>query len=888
MAAANNPRKFSEKIALHHQKQAEETAAFEEVMMELSTSRLQAQKVQQLRLSQSRGPYYGGSLPNVNAISSHTAEFQSPFSSALDSSRGTRHHGLVERVQIARLMSPHRRQVDSSPYSSAYLSPPPDTSWRRNALPWGSFPTEKGHRFGLTSMLNRTNSDSALHTSVNNSTAVPPFTSAGQSPLGQTKRRGLADGDLDSLGKAFSYSLCPLESLPDEEKPKVLWETQKIQCVASRPRSCEVASTSKGPLAFSEPWPRLMQEGAEESMAWSSPATLKEDMWRRGNKMSIFPSPDTGGVSHGPGALNSGGSLPDLTNLHFQSPLPTPLDPEESLYSSISGGHSTGNLAGTMTQLGLTSSPRVAASFEGAGLTTSLQSSLSNPSLHSSLSGSSLHTSLSNPSLGPGLSASPRRRAPLNPLVLSGSDSRRPHGKQFSPTMSPTLSSITQGIPLDTSNLALDQRLPPYPFCQQQAYQQASYQQTQPSQQSGYQQSQQASYQQTQPSQQSGYQQSQQASCQQTQPSQQSSYQHSQQSSYQQPQPSQQSSYQQTQSSQQSGYQQSQQTSYQQSQTSQQTGSQQTQSSQQTGYQQPQPYQQTGYQQPQSSQQTSHQQSQQTNYQQPQTYQQTGYQQTQSSQQTGHQKSQQTNYQQPQPYQQTGYQQSQPSPQTNYQQSQPSQQCGYQQTQAAQQSSYQPSQQTGYQPSQQTGYQPSQQTGYQLSQQTGSHQTAYQQTRPIYQQPQSSTGQQQGRPSLLTPAQTAATYKSDRTPGSLLLNMDGLSGDVGNCSFPQAAMETPLSLLEPQFLTKPKLFSSSRMGAIPNIILTDDSPPGFSKDITTALEGLPGFELDSQYPLESELKVDPLTLAGLSMLSDPDLSLLSDPSVEDTFRTDRL
>jgi len=39
MASSNNPRKFSEKIALHTQKQAEETAAFEEVMKDLNISR---------------------------------------------------------------------------------------------------------------------------------------------------------------------------------------------------------------------------------------------------------------------------------------------------------------------------------------------------------------------------------------------------------------------------------------------------------------------------------------------------------------------------------------------------------------------------------------------------------------------------------------------------------------------------------------------------------------------------------------------------------------------------------------------------------------------------------------------------------------------------------
>ncbi|RXM93686.1 CREB-regulated transcription coactivator 1 [Acipenser ruthenus] len=39
MATSNNPRKFSEKIALHNQKQAEETAAFDEVMKDLSITR---------------------------------------------------------------------------------------------------------------------------------------------------------------------------------------------------------------------------------------------------------------------------------------------------------------------------------------------------------------------------------------------------------------------------------------------------------------------------------------------------------------------------------------------------------------------------------------------------------------------------------------------------------------------------------------------------------------------------------------------------------------------------------------------------------------------------------------------------------------------------------
>ncbi|TNN47489.1 CREB-regulated transcription coactivator 3 [Liparis tanakae] len=109
----SNPRKFSEKIALHNQKQAEETRAFDQLMTDLTVSRVQFQKVQQLRLTQSRAQYYG-SLPNVNQIGNSGAEFQGGFLSGLDSARGTRHHGLVERVHRdrGRINPPHRRPVD--------------------------------------------------------------------------------------------------------------------------------------------------------------------------------------------------------------------------------------------------------------------------------------------------------------------------------------------------------------------------------------------------------------------------------------------------------------------------------------------------------------------------------------------------------------------------------------------------------------------------------------------------------------------------------------------------------------------------------------------------------------------------------------------------------
>ncbi|XP_047560136.1 CREB-regulated transcription coactivator 2 isoform X4 [Lutra lutra] len=474
-AAASNPRKFSEKIALQKQRQAEETAAFEEVMMDIGSTRLQAQK---LRLAYTRSSHYGGSLPNVNQIGCGLAEFQSPLHSPLDSSRGTRHHGLVERVQRdpRRMVSPLRRyprHVDSSPYGPAYLSPPPESSWRR-AVPWGSFPAEKGQMFRLPSVLNRTSSDSALHTSVMNPSPQDTYPGPAPPSILPSRRGGFLDGEVDSKVPAIE------ENVLDDKHLLKPWDAKKLSSSSSRPRSCEVPG------------------------------------------INIFPSPDQpASVPVLPPAMNTGGSLPDLTNLHFPPPLPTPLDPEEMAYPSLSGGNSTSNLTHTMTHLGISGGLGPGAGYDAPGLQSplshpSLQSSLSNPNLQASLSGpqpqlqgshshpslpaSSLarhalpvtslgHPSLSAPALSssnsssassPALGAptyppstpgtSPRhRRVPLSPLSLPAgpAEARRSQQqlpKQFSPTMSPTLSSITQGVPLDTSKLPTDQRLPPYPY----------------------------------------------------------------------------------------------------------------------------------------------------------------------------------------------------------------------------------------------------------------------------------------------------------------------------------------------------------------------------------------------------------------------------------------
>ncbi|ELK19200.1 CREB-regulated transcription coactivator 1 [Pteropus alecto] len=350
MATSNNPRKFSEKIALHNQKQAEETAAFEEVMKDLSLTRaarpllqlpvsllqLQLQKSQYLQLGPSRGQYYGGSLPNVNQIGSGTVDlpFQTPFqSSGLDTSRTTRHHGLVDRVyrERGRLGSPHRRplsvdkhgrqisfsrglgQADSCPYGTVYLSPPADTSWRR------------------------TNSDSALHQSTMTPTQPEPFTGGSQ----------------DAHQKRVLLLTVPgmeeTTSETDKNLSKQTWDTKKT---GSRPKSCEVPG------------------------------------------INIFPSADQENTTA------------HLTNIHFPSPLPTPLDPEEPTFPALSSSSSTGNLAANLTHLGIGT-------------------------------GQGMSTPVSSPQ---------HRPAGVSPLSLSSEARRQQAQQQVSPTLSP-LSPITQQQP---------------------------------------------------------------------------------------------------------------------------------------------------------------------------------------------------------------------------------------------------------------------------------------------------------------------------------------------------------------------------------------------------------------------------------------------------------
>ncbi|XP_048483618.1 CREB-regulated transcription coactivator 3 isoform X3 [Plutella xylostella] len=117
-----NPRKFSEKIALHNQKQAEETAAFEKIMQEVSAATNKPEETCLAAQYGQMGGRSGGTSPS---------RAPGPRGRTASSSVGP---GPMRN-------RPAERKHDTSPYgSSVYLSPPPqDSSWRR------------------------TNSDSALH-----------------------------------------------------------------------------------------------------------------------------------------------------------------------------------------------------------------------------------------------------------------------------------------------------------------------------------------------------------------------------------------------------------------------------------------------------------------------------------------------------------------------------------------------------------------------------------------------------------------------------------------------------------------------------------------------------------------------------------------------------
>ncbi|KAL2080264.1 hypothetical protein ACEWY4_024057 [Coilia grayii] len=450
-------------------------------------------QVQRARQARSLAPYYSGSLPNVNQMVRAACDAQGQVSCNLEQSCAVRRHLMSDQSHRERRLSPpgrpsRRHQTDSAPYHSVHQSPPPGSYWRRN---WpNSCSTDRGQEVRLpATALNRTNSDSALHTTVRNTHIGDQMCSA-QVPTPRNRR------------SAFPYPV-PLieENLPEESKP-LKKDCNKLSQVPS---------------------------GSAQASSASSQHAVPT------------PSQQGGGLLPLPSSLNMSGSLPDLSSLHLPSSQPTGLE-MDPLGQATCLGHSSSSsdhLPGGLTHPGIKtddayhlpglspmpaslsnpllqsslSSPNIQSSLSSNSLPNSLSAaslrlSLSNSSLKSSLSNQSLLSSLSSSSLSnqslqsgashcsyssgiggsrscsssslsgsprasnqshPPHSGSSRKRNQLSPLMLpSGGDSRWHHPKQFSPTMSPTLTSITQGVLLNTNQMSRDSRPPTYPYNQPQ------------------------------------------------------------------------------------------------------------------------------------------------------------------------------------------------------------------------------------------------------------------------------------------------------------------------------------------------------------------------------------------------------------------------------------
>ncbi|KAG9279809.1 CREB-regulated transcription coactivator 2-like isoform X2 [Astyanax mexicanus] len=440
-----SPRKFSEKIALHTQRQAEDTAAFREVMMDITSTRIQAQRLRQVR---SLASYYGGSLPNVNQISKCSTESQDHL--RLD-------HGHRDHRPIP-LGRPSRRHTDSTPYLSLHLSPPTGPSWRRQ---WSMRPVNERSQLDQlpVTTLNRTNSDSALHTSVK------------------------------------------ITSNMDSNSTQVL----------------TACSRKTGTPLFRRPVPLIEETVQEEGRPLKSQkmSSVLSGCDNPGN--GIFPSPDLSCPLTAAPSLSTCGSLPDLSSLHLPSAGPEAIYPEPQSHAtslnSPTGMHPmsgtaahSANITDSLSSSSLqtsTSNPLLQSSLSNPNLQTALSShslveecfssaslSLSNSSLQSSLSSHSLQSSLSSSSLSnqsvqsaasfcsyssgiggssSSLSCSPHtsgqgmvprnasswKRSQLNPLMVpSGGEPVWQQPKQLMPNMSPTFYPMTQGVPLDSTKVS--------------------------------------------------------------------------------------------------------------------------------------------------------------------------------------------------------------------------------------------------------------------------------------------------------------------------------------------------------------------------------------------------------------------------------------------------
>ncbi|XP_071964866.1 CREB-regulated transcription coactivator 1-like isoform X2 [Antedon mediterranea] len=190
----SSPRKFSEKIALHAQRQAEGNAAFDKIMKDVSN----INREPPAPMYGVRSPMHpqlqssvGGSLPNVAMMDAGAFQVMPRHDEMHTQSIG-RNAGLVCRRVY------HKKHMDNTPYTQHYLTPPSETGWRR---------THSDSSLHITAMGGGdTGSYPAPQTAPVRSRGMPMFSDFDQ---------GMMDGDCKSGP----------------------WDAKKLQ---NRPKSCEV------------------------------------------------------------------------------------------------------------------------------------------------------------------------------------------------------------------------------------------------------------------------------------------------------------------------------------------------------------------------------------------------------------------------------------------------------------------------------------------------------------------------------------------------------------------------------------------------------------------------------------------------------------------------
>jgi len=287
---ASNPRKFSEKIALHNQKQAEETAAFERIMHEVSETRYGQPRLHRPTSSNHLHPHppyipgrslLGGSLPNVNTMAVNPQLDHMHHRHFDEGKMMSRHTGLEPR---------HSGRIDSRPRpydprrapglernrsnleqnrtnSSIYLPLPPESNWRS--------------RFTLS----RTNSDSALHQ-----------TALGQQPGGTGGGGCFAQGPPPHMQhqhnrKANAANFNPNFKMID----KMIPDLQGL----NRPKSCEAPVINVVHSGQVVPPNEVMMSNGH--------------LGYHGNQQLALP--------HHPPQIANTGSLPDLSSIQLPSNL---------------------------------------------------------------------------------------------------------------------------------------------------------------------------------------------------------------------------------------------------------------------------------------------------------------------------------------------------------------------------------------------------------------------------------------------------------------------------------------------------------------------------------------------------------------------------------------